>query len=114
MTFPRTKTATILADMEALLLVLDPTLSPSTRRTVYAVTRAVFDTAVRDRLLAANPVAAVRRPRLEHREAGHLEAEQLRALLTAATDDPVAELVAAAGGHGYAPWGGRCGGLTWT
>src|SRR3954454_19722181 len=60
------------ADIEALLLVLEPGLSPSTRRPIYAATRAVFDTAVRDRLLAANPVAAVRRPRLEHREAGHL------------------------------------------
>ena len=80
------------ADVEALLLALEPTLAASTRRSLYAALRAVFDTAVRDRLLATNPVAAVRRPKLPVREAGHLEPGQLHALLDAAREDPLGPL----------------------
>ncbi len=99
------------ADIEALLLILELTLSPSTRRNVYAATRTVFDTAVRDRLLATHPVVAVRRPRLPHREARHLEADQLRALMAAAVDDPLAGLWLLLAGTGVRP--GEALGLRW-
>ncbi|MBC2934695.1 site-specific integrase [Nocardioides sp. zg-1228] len=80
------------ADVEAVLVALEATLGPSTRRSVYAAMRAMFDTAVRDRLLAVNPVVAVRRPRLPAREAPHLEQEQLHTLLALAQHDPLAAL----------------------
>lgn len=59
-------------------------LSQSTVRQTYVVLRAIFDTAVRDKLLASNPVAAVPRPRVERHESEHLTAEQFSRLLDAA------------------------------
>jgi integrase len=55
----------------------------STVRQAYTVLRAILETAVRDDLLARNPAAAVKRPRVTYREAEHLTPAQVRALLAA-------------------------------
>lgn len=60
-------------------------LSTSTIRSTYTVLRAVLDTAVRDRALAENPAAAVRRPKVVTAEAAHLTPEQVGSLLDAAS-----------------------------
>lgn len=59
--------------------------APSTVRQIYTVLRAILDTAVRDRLLAINPAAAVPRPRVERTEAGLLTTTDLHSLLAAAS-----------------------------
>jgi integrase len=59
-------------------------LSDSTIRQVYTVLRAGLDGAVRDGLLARNPAAAVQRPSIERREARHLSAAEVSAVLKAA------------------------------
>jgi integrase len=59
-------------------------LSDSTIRSVYTVLRAALDGAVRDGLLARNPAALVRRPGVERREARHLDAAGVVAILRAA------------------------------
>ncbi len=66
-------------------------LAESTIRSAYTILRAVLDTAVRDGALAANPAAAIRRPRVTAKEAPHLTPAQ------------VAELLRAAEGSRYAP-----------
>jgi integrase len=58
--------------------------SLSTVRQCYTVARAGVDGAVRDGLLARNPVALVARPGVERREAKHLDADAVGALLRAA------------------------------
>lgn len=57
--------------------------SESTVRQCYTVLRAILDTAVRDELLARNPAAAVKRPRVTHREARYLGPSEIRALIEA-------------------------------
>jgi integrase len=59
-------------------------LSDSTIRQIYTVLRAALDGAVRDGLLARNPAASVARPGVERREAAHLAAGDVSALLRAA------------------------------
>lgn len=59
-------------------------LSESTVRQAYTVLRAILETAVRDDLLARNPAAAVRRPKVTYREAEYLSPDQVRSLLAAA------------------------------
>src|ERR1700687_5167475 len=59
-------------------------LSDSTIRQTYIVLRAALDAAVRDGLLARNPAAQVRRPGVERREARHLDADAVTAVLRAA------------------------------
>lgn len=59
-------------------------LSDSTIRNVYAVLRQALDTAVRDGLLATNPVAAVKRPGVARQEARYLAATDVARLLEAA------------------------------
>nr|WP_239521689.1 site-specific integrase [Geodermatophilus sabuli] len=66
-------------------------LAESTIRSTYTILRAVLDTAVRDGALAANPAAAIRRPKVTAKEAPHLTPAQ------------VAELLRAAEGSRYAP-----------
>ncbi len=65
-------------------------LSDSTVRQVYTVARAIADDAVRDRLMARNPFATVRRPQATASEARFLEPHQIGQLLgphaTPATD----------------------------
>ena len=60
-------------------------LSDSTIRSTYTVLRAGLDGAVRDGLIARNPAALVTRPGVERREAKHLDADGVAALLRAAT-----------------------------
>ncbi|MCV7100920.1 MULTISPECIES: tyrosine-type recombinase/integrase [Mycobacterium] len=86
------------SDIEALILAMraktkptntecaDPVraLSDSTIRQVYTVLRAGLDGAVRDGLLARNPAAVVKRPGIERREAKHLDAAGVAAVLKAA------------------------------
>ena len=56
-------------------------LSESTIRSAYTILRAILDTAVRDDALAKNPAAAVARPKVTRKEAGHLTTAQVRTLL---------------------------------
>jgi len=58
--------------------------SDSTIRQIYTVARAILDAAVRDGLLARNPVAAVKRPKVTASEATYLSPAQVAALLKAA------------------------------
>jgi integrase len=66
----------------------------STVRQVYTVLRAILETAVRDGLLARNPAAAVKRPRVSPTEATYLTPPQVRALLTGALSSRYAPLFA--------------------
>jgi integrase len=59
-------------------------LSDSTIRQTYTVLRAALDGAVRDGLLARNPAAVIKRPGVERREARHLDADAVAAVLKAA------------------------------
>jgi integrase len=61
-------------------------LADSTVRQVYTVARAIADDAVRDGLMAKNPFATVRRPRVTATEARFLEPHQIGQLLEAARD----------------------------
>ena len=58
--------------------------SDSTIRQIYTVTRAILDAAVRDGLLARNPVASVKRPKVTASEATYLSPAEVAALLEAA------------------------------
>lgn len=59
-------------------------LSQSTVRSAYAILRAILDTAVRDGDLGVNPVAAVKRPKVDQSEAHYLTPGQVQDLLDAA------------------------------
>ena len=75
-------------------------LSDSTIRSTYTVLRAGLDGAVRDGLIARNPAALVTRPGVERREAKHLDADGVAALLRAAEPSryyPALVLIAATG-----------------
>jgi integrase len=75
-------------------------LSDSTIRNTYAVLRQALDGAVRDGMLAQNPAALVKRPGVERREAAHLDAEAVSAVLQAALGlryYPVLVLIATTG-----------------
>lgn len=74
-------------DVEKLILALrGDGLSDSTVRAIYTVLRLALDGAVRDGLLARNPAAQVRRPGVKRREAKHLPADVVTAVLRAAED----------------------------
>lgn len=97
------------SDVDALVLAMraktkgDPprrALSDSTIRQVYTVLRAGLDGAVRDGLLARNPAAQVKRPGVERREAQHLDASDVAAVLRASQTSryhPALVLIAATG-----------------
>jgi len=71
--------------IEALVQSLrDKGLADSTVRQVYTILRGALDIAVRDGLLARNPAAALKRPAVERKEAKHLSADEVAALLKAA------------------------------
>ena len=75
-------------------------LSDSTIRQAYTVLRAGLDGAVRDGLLARNPAALVKRPGIERKEARHLDADTVAAVLRSAEGlryRPVLVLIAATG-----------------
>ena len=59
-------------------------LAPSTVRNIYAVLNAVLEDARIDKLIAANPMAEVRRPASAPVEAKHLTPAEVRVLLKAA------------------------------
>lgn len=70
------------SDVEALIVAKRRAgLSDSTVRNIYTVLRGALDIAVRDGLLSRNPVAVVRRPSVERRDATYLTAEQAQRLL---------------------------------
>lgn len=86
-------------------------LSDSTIRQTYTVLRAGLDGAVRDGLLARNPAALVKRPGVERREARHLDADAVAAVLRAAEASRyhvALELIASTGLRK-----GECLGLRW-
>jgi integrase len=71
--------------VEALILELrEAGLADSTVRSVYGVLRLALDAAVRDGLLAKNPVALVARPGVKRQEARYLNEAETAALLSAA------------------------------
>lgn len=69
-------------------------LAESTIRSAYTILRAVLDTAVRDGALAANPAAAIRRPRVRAKEAAYLTPTQVAVLLRAAEGSRYAPMFA--------------------
>jgi integrase len=96
------------SDIDALVLALrsrtkdDGTraLSDSTIRQTYTVLRSGLDGAVRDGLIARNPAALVSRPGVQRREAKHLDAADVAAVLRAAQPSryyPVLALIVATG-----------------
>ncbi len=75
-------------------------LSDSTVRQVYTVLRAILEDARLDGLIARNPAVLVKRPGVRRREAKHLTAADVAALLKAAEGlryRPVLALIAATG-----------------
>lgn len=75
------------SDVEGLVADLrDKGLADSTVRSVYTVLRQALDIAVRDGLLARNPAAAVKRPKVAVKEAEFLDLEAVGRLLKATKD----------------------------
>src|SRR4029079_10544562 len=80
------------SDIDALVLAMKAktkadgsrALSDSTIRQTYTILRAGLDGAVRDGLIARNPSALVTRPGVQRREAKHLDASGVAALLRTA------------------------------
>ncbi|WP_197377555.1 tyrosine-type recombinase/integrase [Mycolicibacterium baixiangningiae] len=73
------------SDVEAMIVALRAKgLSDSTVRQVYTVLRQALDVAVRDGLLASNPVAKVKRPTVARKEATYLSPADVSRLLDAA------------------------------
>lgn len=68
-------------------------LSESTVRSAYTVLRSVLDTAVRDGALAANPAAAITRPKVTAKEAAFLDPDAVHRLLDAAQGSRYAPLL---------------------
>ena len=99
------------SDVEALILAMRErtktrgddevrALSDSTIRSTFGVLRLALDGAVRDGLLARNPVAAVKRPSIERQETKHLSAADVAKILKAAEGmryHPALVLIAATG-----------------
>jgi integrase len=74
--------------------------SESTVRQVYTIGRAILDAAVRDGLIARNPFAVVKRPKVTAKESTYLSPTELSALLESAKGSryrPVFELLANTG-----------------
>ena len=99
-------------NVEALVLAMRAkALSDSTIRQVYTVLRAGLDGAVRDGLLARNPVALMARPGVPRTEARRLSASEVAAVLRAAQSSrchAALVLIAATGLRR-----GECLGLSW-
>lgn len=87
--------------VEGLLVALqDKGLAESTIRSTYTVLRQALDVAVRDGLLATNPAAAVKRPKVSVKEATYLDVTDVSKLLRAASESrysPALQLIAATG-----------------
>lgn len=72
------------SDVETMIVDLrKQEYAPSTVRQIYTVLRQALDVAVRDGLLAANPVAKVPRPAVPRKEATYLSGDQMVTLLEA-------------------------------
>ena len=87
-------------------------LSDSTVRQVFTVLGIALEDAVRDGLIARNPVKAVQRPSVPHVEACHLSPAEVAALLEAAETShfrPLLALIAATGLRR-----GEAGALSWS
>ncbi|GAA4756101.1 site-specific integrase [Modestobacter marinus] len=81
------------SDVEALIVAKRAAgLAPSTVRTIYTVLRAALDIAVRDGLLRQNPVAAVRRPTVERKDAAYLTVADAHRLLESMRGERLAPL----------------------
>lgn len=85
--------------------------SPRARQMTYTVLRTAIRDAVRMRLLMANPLDAVSRPRAPRPEIVALDAAQVRRLLAAAEGDPLEALYSLALGTGLRL--GELTGLRW-
>jgi site-specific recombinase XerD len=70
-------------EIERLILTLGQKLAPSTVRVTYSAAKAVFTTAVRDKLIGFNPVAAVPSPKVPKTEAHYLRPEQVAKVVEA-------------------------------
>src|SRR5467141_3733192 len=66
--------------------------SPKTVRGVHSLLYSALDRAMRFRLIASNPAALVRPPRLAHREMTALTLAEARAVLDAAESDDLCAL----------------------
>ncbi len=90
-------------------------LSDSTVRQIYTVLRADPDGAVHDGLIARNPAAQVTRPGVARREARHLDADSVAAVLRAAKSSRYhAALVLIASTVAVSVWRWRGIESTWT
>ncbi|MGB3763727.1 MAG: site-specific integrase [Ornithinimicrobium sp.] len=69
-------------------------LAESSVRQIYTVTRAIGDAAVRDGLLADNPLAAIKRPRVSSVESHFLTPSQVQQLISAASGSRYAPMFA--------------------
>jgi integrase len=72
-------------------------LAPSTLRLVVGTLRSIYNAAVRDRLVAHNPVEGVSLPRAEHVRVEPLTVDQVRTLSSAMPDRCKAMVIAQAG-----------------
>ncbi len=86
--------------IESLLLDLEPTLSASSRRSLYAALRSLFAAAQRDRIVGSNPVEKVSRPKASKVEPRALTATQVRALIEQAGDHRLAVTIGVIAGTG--------------
>lgn len=89
------------SDIEALVLRLRARgLAESTVQRIFIVLRMALEGAVRDGLIARNPAALVRPPRIERTEARHLSLAEVSALLEGARETryyPLLRLIATTG-----------------
>lgn len=100
------------SDVEALVVKLRKDgLAESSVRQVYTVLRGALDIAVRDGLLATNPVAKVRRPKVTRTEAKHLSMAEVATLLTQAKESRYFPAVLLMAGSGLRR--GEVAGLAW-
>lgn len=86
--------------IEGLFLDLEPCLSASSRRSLYAALRSLFAAAERDRIVGTNPVEKVARPKAAKAQPRALAPDQVRALIEAAGDHRLAVTVGIVAGTG--------------
>ncbi len=72
--------------LEVLLHDVSEKISPTTGRQVYAALSACFATAVRDKLIAANPLEGVKRPSVPTKKPRALSADQVRSIIEKSKD----------------------------
>lgn len=67
-------------------------LSQSTVRSAYTILRSILDAAVRDEAITKNPAVAIKRPKVDAKEAAYLTKAQIDALMVEAQSTRYAEL----------------------